>query len=156
MLESTMPGRRSHRLHLGMTTPEEVAAYIEAFLMAFSQVRRFSRVMVQCIVAVSGYPGLPSVVRNLILGKAVACAILLYATCFSVCTQGSADAFGRLSKVRSELKELLWTHPSGSQAGIADALEYLNQVHQKFMIANPCLLFSPGRTHSGSANVGQV
>lgn len=42
--------------------------------------------------------------------------------------QGSADAFGRLSKVRSELKKLLWTHPSGSLAGIADALEYLNQV----------------------------
>ena len=31
-------GRRFHRLHLGMNTPEEVAAYIEAFLVAFSQV----------------------------------------------------------------------------------------------------------------------
>ncbi len=41
-MESTMSGRRSHRLHLGMTTPEEVAAYIEAFLGAFSQVRRLS------------------------------------------------------------------------------------------------------------------
>ncbi len=64
-------------------------------------------------------------------------AILLYAICFSVHTQGSADAFGRLSKVRSELKDLLWTHPSGSQAGIADALEYLNQVHPNPMTPNP-------------------
>ena len=35
---NTMTGRRSHRLHLGLTTPGEVAAYIEAFLVAFSQV----------------------------------------------------------------------------------------------------------------------
>ena len=26
------------------------------------------------------------------------------------------------------METLLWTHPSGSQAGIADALEYLNKV----------------------------
>ena len=47
--------------------------------------------------------------------------------------QGSADVFGRLSKARSELKNMLWTHPSGTQAGIADALDYLNQVTEKRM-----------------------
>lgn len=42
--------------------------------------------------------------------------------------QGSSSAFGRLSKARSDLRNLLWAHPSGSQAGIVDALEYLDQV----------------------------
>lgn len=53
--------------------------------------------------------------------------------------QGSADVFGRLSKVRSELKNMLWTHPAGTQAGIADALEYLNQVNEKDMTLHPRL-----------------
>ena len=62
--------------------------------------------------------------------------------------QGSADAFGRLSKVRSELETLLWTHPSGSQSGIADALEYLNKVTRSQISFPVFLLYAQQRSTS--------